>query len=476
MAENTETRPETPRPGTLEQIALQIKSLEQRTTSVTLPRNASVLQLKHEIQVAFDVDSNRQRLIFQGRVLKDDKNLTDYANLDNGKVIHLVIRPIDAPHNPMNDDPNPGANIRHTFNRASPNGRSRTFPAISGRFPTMEGYAFITLDSNFADLGDNQSLLSSVLNGFTGNGANRTRATTTTTNTNNADNQTGRTSLPTPGNRGPFGFSVSRNSLSELASPIASTPLADRVAAGLPFPPSVEVRLARTLGSMRNVRTMLEDSANNEETSIFSSAPNSTPEQLQEIRNRLRTSGNNQSAQIGMVLNELADLMTEAAPRMREVANSLRQENQTGEEERNTSRRVLNMSRIVQGMSLINHFLGSVLASADIDSRRTPITTTPPNASPRPPTTLPSYIFPRGNTEAIRTPAPSVDTRNSNTDTNNTAAAKPKSTLSNNTTPSCSSSNDEQSLKRNIDQVDEESSESSSNKSAKADKGKDKKD
>lgn len=24
------------------------------------------------------------------------------ANLDNGKVIHLVIRPIDAPHNPLN--------------------------------------------------------------------------------------------------------------------------------------------------------------------------------------------------------------------------------------------------------------------------------------------------------------------------------------------------------------------------------------
>lgn len=56
------------------------------------------------------------------------------------------------------DDPNPGANIRHTFNRASPNGRSRTFPSISSRFPTMEGYAFITLDSNFADLGDNQSV------------------------------------------------------------------------------------------------------------------------------------------------------------------------------------------------------------------------------------------------------------------------------------------------------------------------------
>lgn len=116
-----ETVPETPTPTAIEQIALQIKSMEQRTTSVTLPRNASVLDLKQEVQVAFDVDSNRQRLIFQGRVLKDDKNLADYgkhrlhyrrtkrtqcwtfaANLDNGKVVHLVIRPVDAPRNPLN--------------------------------------------------------------------------------------------------------------------------------------------------------------------------------------------------------------------------------------------------------------------------------------------------------------------------------------------------------------------------------------
>lgn len=117
---------------------------------------------------------------------------------------------------------------------------------------------------------------------------------------------------------------------------------------------------------MRNVRTMLEDTGNNDgnyfynlqlafldelavnhtffilvEPSHFSTTtPNSTPEQLQEIRNRLRTSGNNQSAQIGMVLNELADLMTEAAPRMREVSQSLRQENQTTEEEVTYSRTI----------------------------------------------------------------------------------------------------------------------------------------
>lgn len=58
------------------------------------------------------------------------------------------------------DDPNPGA--RHTFNRPGGTGnngpRSRIFPSISSRLPMMEGYAFITLDSNMSDIGDSQSV------------------------------------------------------------------------------------------------------------------------------------------------------------------------------------------------------------------------------------------------------------------------------------------------------------------------------
>ncbi|KAL9541647.1 hypothetical protein MBANPS3_009001 [Mucor bainieri] len=440
-----ETLPETPTPTTIEQIALQIKSMEQRTTSVTLPRNASVLDLKQEVQVAFDVDSNRQRLIFQGRVLKDDKHLTDYANLDNGKVVHLVIRPVDAPRNPLNDDPNPGANTR--TNRAAPNGRSRTFPSISSRFPLMEGYAFITLDSTIGDIGDSQSLLTSMMNAYSP-GRAPASGTAASNNTSTAHTNGARASpgaLP----RTPFSFSFAngRNSnQSDFTSPIGTNPLTDRISSSLPFPPSVEVRLARTLGSMRNVRNMLEDSnitheganATHPASAANPATPNSTPEQLQEIRNRLRNSGNSQSTQIGMVLNELADLMTEAAPRMRQVADSLREENQSAEQERITSRRVLNMSRIVQGMSLINHFLGSVLASADIETSRRSAqsNTNPPSTASTPSSTrspsasaaaaaasstgrststsspslvrLPSYLFPRGMTEAIRTSSPTA--------------------------------------------------------------------
>ncbi|CEP11657.1 hypothetical protein [Parasitella parasitica] len=506
-----ETHPETPTPGTIDQIALQIKSLEQTTTSVTLPRNASVLDLKQEIQVAFDVDSNRQRLIFQGRVLKDDKNLTDYANLDNGKVVHLVIRPIGAPHNPSNDDPNLGANIRHTSNRAAPNGRSRTFPSLSNRFPMMEGYAFITLDSTMSDVGDSQSLLTSVLNGLSSGRMPTNRTETPSSPHNNTPARGSPGALP----RSPFSFSFGgRNSHhADFTSPIGTNPLTDRISSSLPFPghvfgtqPSVEVRLARTLGSMRNVRNMLEDSNISNEGANARSVPtpNSTPEQLQEIRNRLRNSGNSQSTQISMVLNELADLMTEAVPQMRQVADNLMEENQTPEQERFANRRILNMSRIVQGMSLINHFLGSVLASTDIEaSRRSVSTQTNATAaqprSAQPPASasaasrsspslvrLPSYLFPRGMTESIRATAPTavrtaIPPSTTIPSPHPAHRKKEKSSLSTSCTAgesseaSGSSSNSSNSKKRKIDSEDDQYQDAKKSKSGKG-KDKDKKD
>ncbi|KAI9246602.1 hypothetical protein BY458DRAFT_527765 [Sporodiniella umbellata] len=358
-------------------IALQIKSLEQRTTSVTLPRNASVLQLKQEIQIVFDVESNRQRLIFQGKVLKDDKNLDDYANLDNGKVIHLVIRPQDAPVNPNNDTPNP----------------TRTTPT---RFPMMEGYAFFSLDSS--DMTDSNSLISSVLNGLATGYRPTERpverpverpAETPVEPTNN--------NLPTiPGSlRPPFAFSFGqRDTRPSLSS------------SSLGFPPNVEVRLARTLASMRNVRAMLRE-GNNEQRD--SSSPllsvNSTTEQLQEIRASLRTDGRTQLSQVSGALDQLADLTLETVPRLREIAESLRQP----DDNTDLNRRVLSTSRVVQGMSLIHHFMGSVLSTMEIDSRRSRATHPPSRPSPR------------GETQAIRTPtAPPV------TETNTASGSKRK--------------------------------------------------
>lgn len=50
------------------------------------------------------------------------------------------------------DEPNAGSRSRSSASR------SRLFPSISGRFPMMEGYAFITLDSHISDMGSNRSV------------------------------------------------------------------------------------------------------------------------------------------------------------------------------------------------------------------------------------------------------------------------------------------------------------------------------
>ncbi|KAI8332266.1 hypothetical protein BC941DRAFT_359322 [Chlamydoabsidia padenii] len=310
-------------------IGLQIKSLEQRTHSVTLPRNASVLELKNEIQATLDVDSGRQRLIFQGKVLKDDKNLTDYANLDDGKVIHLVIRPLDAPQNPMNDEPRPSS--RRIFGN-----RGRPFPSIASRLPMMEGYTFITLDAHIGDAGDNNSV-KTVSNTNTTSSNNRSSTTSTNNNNNNNNNNNGdssNTNTTTTTN------SNNNNNITSSDS---------RSSIRLPFPSSVEMRLSRTVAYIRNVTNILaapvdqrksNNKTSNQDIQIpYTSA--SSPDFIQEIRSSLRGNGNSQSYQVGTVMNELADLMELGTPWLRETARTLQEDGSQ------TSNQV---SRIIKGV------------------------------------------------------------------------------------------------------------------------------
>lgn len=60
-------------------MVLSIRTLEHQTKPVTISRDASVLDLKHAVQGAFQIDSNRQRLIFQGKMMKDGQSLTEYG-------------------------------------------------------------------------------------------------------------------------------------------------------------------------------------------------------------------------------------------------------------------------------------------------------------------------------------------------------------------------------------------------------------
>ncbi|KAF9391309.1 hypothetical protein CPB97_006960 [Podila verticillata] len=122
MAEQTSSSSSssTPLASSTEPITLRITTLDTRILSVSVPLQETVLQLKERLAVLLQVPSPRQRLIFQGRLLRDEDRLNDYA-LRDGHTIHLVTRPADAPVNPSNDIPRLNAtNTTSTTTGAGP--------------------------------------------------------------------------------------------------------------------------------------------------------------------------------------------------------------------------------------------------------------------------------------------------------------------------------------------------------------------
>lgn len=169
----------------------------------------------------------------------------------------------------------------------------------------------------------------------------------------------------------------------------------------------------------------------------------------------MRNNGGPPLSQIGMALEELADLIETAAPHMRDTAEQLRaglsEDNvslivcTTGTIthflciQRAISRRVLFISRVIQGMSLINHFMGSILASMEIDSRRTRST------QPRP--TTPATPTARGETTALRTNPPTVSS-SSSLSTNSVKPSSSSTSTSNGLKRKCEESEEDDSSKR----------------------------
>ena len=80
-----------------EEISIKIQTLDN-TYSFKVFQNWTILQLKEEIYKKYKIPKDRQRLIFQGKYLKEEEKLTFYKITD-GCVIQLIAKSIEQNNN-----------------------------------------------------------------------------------------------------------------------------------------------------------------------------------------------------------------------------------------------------------------------------------------------------------------------------------------------------------------------------------------
>lgn len=72
-----------------DEITLNIKGPSELKLSITISTSKTVLELKHAIAAKSDVSADRQRLIYSGRVLKDEDALSTYK-VQHAHTVHMV--------------------------------------------------------------------------------------------------------------------------------------------------------------------------------------------------------------------------------------------------------------------------------------------------------------------------------------------------------------------------------------------------
>ena len=76
-------------------ITINIRSMDESSHSLTVPRCIAVEELKERVAAVADVPPERQRLIFRGKVLRAEETLDKYK-VEDGHTLHLVARSVAA--------------------------------------------------------------------------------------------------------------------------------------------------------------------------------------------------------------------------------------------------------------------------------------------------------------------------------------------------------------------------------------------
>ncbi|XP_073340946.1 large proline-rich protein BAG6 isoform X2 [Pagrus major] len=158
------------------EIEVTVKTLDSQSRTYTVGAQLTVKEFKEHIAPSVGIPVDKQRLIYQGRVLQDERTLADY-NV-GGKVIHLVER---APPPPSQ----PGSGSGGTSADSGPSSSSQGTPQVPPHDRNANSYVMLGTFNLPVNIMDPQQIQMSVQQMVSGMGENARNARVTTSTGSN---------------------------------------------------------------------------------------------------------------------------------------------------------------------------------------------------------------------------------------------------------------------------------------------------